>query len=242
MQTPGTMPDGRQIHFPGAMPRPGDRRPTSLIPQGVPPPAPPQPGAASNALKTPVAPAGNTASALPPSLPPSLQDKPAQPARVTLSGGTLAVDANNSSLSKILDDLASSSGMTVDGLGAQDQRVFGVYGPGNPRDVLSSLLDGAGYNFLMVGTTETGTPREVVLTARSNAPLSATPNSGPSTPEPEDEEPPPINNPAEDANPPARPPSTMPNGQPRSPAEMLQEMQRIRQQQQQPQQQPQSPQ
>jgi hypothetical protein len=132
--------------------------------------------------------------------------------------------------------------MTVDGLGAQDQRVFGVYGPGNPRDVLSSLLDGAGYNFLMVGTTETGTPREVVLTARSNAPLSATPNSGPSTPEPEDEEPPPINNPAEDANPPARPPSTMPNGQPRSPAEMLQEMQRIRQQQQQPQQQPQSPQ
>jgi hypothetical protein len=147
------------------------------------------------------------------------------------------VDANNSSLSKILDDLAASSGMTVDGLSAKDQRVFGIYGPGNPRDVLSSLLDGAGYNFLMVGTTQTGTPREIVLTARSNAPLS-TQNSGPSTPEPEDEEPPPNNYPDE-ANPPGRPPGMMPNGQPRSPAETMQERNRqMQQQQQQPPQQP----
>jgi len=156
-------------------------------------------------------------------------------ARVTLSGGSLSVEANNSSLSQILDQLESSSGMTVDGLGQKDQRVFGIYGPGNPRDILSSLLDGAGYNFLMVGTTEKGTPREIVLTARSNVPLSTAQNNAPSAPDAEDEEPPPNNYPAEDAAPPAHmPPPTTPNGQqPRSPAEMLQEMQRIRQQQQQ---------
>jgi len=177
----------------------------------------------------------------------SLLDKPAQPARVTLNGGSLSVDANNSSLSQILNDLASSSGMTIDGLG-QDQRVFGIYGPGNPRDILSSLLDGAGYNFLMVGATPTGTPRAIVLTARSNAPLTASQNGGPSRQE-EDDEPPGANNyPPEPEMEPARPQDAAP-GQPRSPAEMMQEMQRIRQQQiqqqqqqmQQPQPQPQGP-
>ena len=172
----------------------------------------------------------------------SLLDKPAQPARVILNGGVLAVDANNASLSQILNQL-SSSGMTVDGLGP-DQRVFGMYGPGNPRDVLSSLLDGAGYNFLLVGATESGTPREIVLTARSNAPISPTQNGQGSQPE-EDEEPISNNYPPEPEVPPVRPPGmspqtdpnaapgATPNGQPRSPAEIMQELQRIRQQQQQ---------
>jgi len=224
------------MHFPPGMgPRPGVVRPMSPTSPGIPPAATPQPGTATNAGTPQVAPPIAPGVSAAPLLPPSLQDKPAQVARVTLSGGSLSVEANNSSLSQILDQLESSSGMTVDGLGQKDQRVFGIYGPGNPRDILSSLLDGAGYNFLMVGTTEKGTPREIVLTARSNVPLSTAQNNAPSAPDAEDEEPPPNNYPAEDATPPAHmPPPTTPNGQqPRSPAEMLQEMQRIRQQQQQ---------
>ncbi len=201
---------------------------------GITPAAMPQPAAASTSQAAPVTPVVSTISLAPN----SLQDKPAQAARITLSGGSLSVEANNSSLSQILDQLASSTGMTVDGLDQKDQRVFGIYGPGNPREILSSLLDGAGYNFLMVGATEKGTPREIVLTARSNAPLTTAQNNTPSAPEPEEEEPPPpmpMNTPAEDANSPAHmPPPTTPNGQqPRSPAEMIQEMQRIRQLQQQ---------
>jgi hypothetical protein len=163
-------------------------------------------------------------------LPPSLLDKPAGPAQVTLQGGSLAVNANNSSLSEILKDVETSSGMTVDGFD-KDQRVFGVYGPGTPRDVLSDLLDGAGYNFLMVGTTNAGTPRAIVLSARSNAPVSA-PQPGSTSQQDEDEEQPPVNYPpAEQAAPPAAPVNP-PTDRPRTPQEMLQELQRIRQQQQ----------
>jgi hypothetical protein len=177
-------------------------------------------------------------------LPPSLLDKPAQAARVTLARGQLSVDANNSSLSKILEDVSSISGMTVDGLD-KDSRVFGVYGPGDPRDILSELLDGVGYNFLMVGSTDAGTPREVLLTTRSNAPLSS-PSPGVSS-QPEEEDEPVVNNyPPEQVapQPPLRTPGQPPdnNGQPKTPAEIIQDLQRMRQQQQQQQPQSQSPQ
>ncbi|MGD0366131.1 MAG: hypothetical protein ABSA94_01635 [Acidobacteriaceae bacterium] len=235
MQAPGTMPDGRRIHVPGVAP-PRVLPPSSIAPK---PSAAVPPGAAAAAPQLGVPPAGAAApgamsSARP--LPPSLLDKPAQAARISLSGGQLSVEANNSSLSRILQDLSSTSGMTVDGLD-KDQRVFGVYGPGNPRDILSSLLDGAGYNFLMVGSTDAGTPREVVLTTRNNAPLTPSPST-PSQPEEEDE--PVVNNyPPEQVTPPPRPPggpgqdsNGQPN-QPRTPQEIIQELQRMRQQQQQ---------
>ena len=49
---------------------------------------------------------GATATAQPtPNLPPSLLDKPAGPAQVTLHGGSLSVDAHNSSLSEILKNI-----------------------------------------------------------------------------------------------------------------------------------------
>jgi hypothetical protein len=200
--------------------------PTSR-PEGVAKP----PAALTNQPGTPSQPGtapGPSANAAPAAnLPHSLLDKPAAAPRVTLNGGSLAVDANNSSLSEILKDLETSSGMTVDGF-EKDTRVFGIYGPGPPRDVISSLLEGAGYNFLMVGVTEAGTPREVLLTARSNAPISAPQPS--SQPEEDDEPiaPPPVEAPP--VQPP--PPATQPR-QPRTPQEMLQELQQIRQQQQQ---------
>jgi hypothetical protein len=94
-----------------------------------------------------------------------------QPPTVTLEDGSLTVDARNSDLGVILDDVAKLSGMEVDGVGT-GAHVFGVYGPGNPRQVLTELLDGLGYNFMMVGDTTGGTPRELLLTARSAAPPS----------------------------------------------------------------------
>jgi hypothetical protein len=162
-------------------------------------------------------------------LPHSLLDKPAEVPRVTLNGGSLAVDAHNSSLGEILKDLEKSSGMTVDGFD-KDTRVFGVYGPGPPSDVISALLDGAGYNFLLVGATEAGTPREILLTTRGNAPISA-PQPSSSQPQEDDE---PVNVPPVEAPPVQPQPPTDQPRQPRTPQEMLQELQRIRQQQQQP--------
>jgi hypothetical protein len=200
------------------------RPPAALTNQ---PGTPTQPGTAPihiGAVATP--PAATTPAS---NLPPSLLDKPAEVPRVTLNGGSLTVDANNSSLSEILKALETSTGMTVDGFD-KDSRVFGVYGPGPPSDVISSLLDGAGYNFLLAGATGAGTPREIVLTSRGNAPISAPqPSSG--QPEEDDE---PVNIPQVET-PPVQPPppADQQQRQPRTPQEMLQELQRIRQQQQQ---------
>ena len=240
MQAPGTMPDGRRVPVPAnprrpaqsAQPMQGQSRPGTqpgTQPGTTPATLPTNPATGSVPFITP-----RPGSDLPnqPQVPPSLLDKPAQPATIKLTAGTLEVTANNSSLTAILNSLSSSSGMSIDGLG-KDQRVFGIYGPGSPRDILSELLDGAGYNFLMVGETDAGVPREIVLTARTNAPLSA---PGPSSRSEEDEEP--VNSPQPEEMPP--PPVAPVNEQPqrpRSPQEMLQELQRLRQQQQQQQQQ-----
>jgi hypothetical protein len=80
----------------------------------------------------------------------------------------LVISANNSSLQQILKEVGAVTGATVDGLNA-DERIFGVYGPGKARDVLTELLRGTGYNVLMIGDQGEGTPREIVLSARNAA-------------------------------------------------------------------------
>ena len=77
----------------------------------------------------------------------------------------LLIVASNSSLAQILKEVSTETGAKVEGMG-QDQRVFGTYGPGPARDVLSQLLDGSGYNVLMVGDQGQGTPRRIVLSIR----------------------------------------------------------------------------
>lgn len=138
-------------------------------------PAPPPPKAApqANAAGQTSPASGRAAKAGPtaPSQPASLLDKPPQPASIHLADGKLTVTADNSSLAAILDKLSKSGGMTITGLG-RDQRIFGVYGPAGASDVLSDLLEGAGYNVMMVGATKSGMPRRLELSHRGSAPPS----------------------------------------------------------------------
>lgn len=181
---------------------------------------------------------------------PSMLDKPAQPAKVDLAAQHLSIQADNSSLTQILQQVTTASGMTVEGL-AQDQRIFGSYGPGDPQDVLSSLLRGMGYNVVMVGETATGTPKQLLLSPRGATAVSSAPRtpSFPSQEEDSDDE--------VQAQPmpelPAPPQGNLPQGAPnqtgapqnggvRTPQQMLQELQQIRQMQQQQMQQQQQPQ
>jgi hypothetical protein len=231
MGAPGTLPNGRRIPLPPGQQLPPDTTPQQQAPQQN-QLASANPGASSSPS---AAPAALTA--------PSLLDKPAQPATVTLSGRSLSVSADNSSLTDILHQLSVSSGMTIDGLD-KDSRVFGTYGPGNPRDILGELLDGAGYNVMMVGYTTAGTPRQLVLTARSNAPAAqAQPNRFAEREEDQDDNEPLNNNPPPEEIQPrqptddAQPAPQNPPGNPRTPQQLLQEMQQMRQQQQQQQQQ-----
>lgn len=100
-----------------------------------------------------------------PAVAPNLLDQPALPATVTATNNELTVKADNSSLSQILHQVSSAMGMKLDGLGG-DERVFGSFGPGAPREVLTALLDGTSYNVMMVGDLPNGAPREFLLSHR----------------------------------------------------------------------------
>ena len=119
--------------------------------------------AGSERLQTPAAlkPMAISQNGSTPQPPPS--ETAAQPAEISLKDGKLTVKASNSDLSQILKDVANISGMAIKGLG-EGPRIFGDYGPGNSRDVLSELLVGSGYNFIMVGGAAGAPPRELVLT------------------------------------------------------------------------------
>jgi hypothetical protein len=208
------------------------------------PPAAPAPAAAAVA---PAAPVSTPAQAYGPPKDSLLQQAPKE-AQITVAPHSLSIKADNSALSQILHDIANSTGMRIDGL-SKDERVFGSYGPGEARDVLLALLEGSGYNVVMVGGLADGAPRELNLSQRttaSSAASGATPRT--SAQEEADDE--------QDVQQAPMPPETQPlqpaqnnppgpdNGQqPRSPQEILQELQRLRQQNlNQPQPPPQSPQ
>jgi len=101
----------------------------------------------------------------------------AKQASVTWDSHGLHIEAANSSLQQILRDVSTETGAKVEGLGA-DERVFGAYGPGQVRDVLSRLLQGSAYNVVMIGDQGQGAPRQIVLSSRNTgaqAPSAKTP-------------------------------------------------------------------
>ena len=181
---------------------------------------------------------------------------PPSRAQVTYTNGELFVSANNSSLNQILRQISSNTGMKVTG-GVADERVFGNYGPADPAQVLTSLLDGTATNMILVQRDDASLA-ELILTPR---------NGGPTPPNPHaatfDDRPEPQRNFSAHPNPPsdiappmqnnsiANPATTTtptpaggtqpesPNGV-KTPQQIYEQLQRMRQQQQQPQQQPQS--
>jgi len=108
-----------------------------------------------------------------------VNEKP-EDAKITWDSHGLYIQAANSSLEQILKDVATVTGATVEGMNS-DERIFGTYGPGKARDVLTELLQGTKYNVLMVGDQGEGTPREVVLSSKhngGNTNVAANPNQG----------------------------------------------------------------
>jgi hypothetical protein len=105
---------------------------------------------------------------------PSLLQQPAQEAKIVLDQNRLSIHADNSSLAGILRQVASSSGMKIEGLSG-DERVFGTFGPGAPRDVIAELLDGTAYNVALIGDLDNGAPRELLLTPTSHGPAAPAP-------------------------------------------------------------------
>ncbi|WP_420239729.1 hypothetical protein ACOBR2_09245 [Telmatobacter bradus] len=88
---------------------------------------------------------------------------PPKTATVSWNASGLRIEAQNASLKQILNDVETATGTSIDGLG-KDERVFGTFGPGPARDVLTHLLEGTGYNIVMVGDQGGGNPRQIELT------------------------------------------------------------------------------
>ena len=153
-------------------------------------------------------------------------DSSPKPASVRWDSSGLRIDAANSSLQQILDEVESATGTKVEGFG-QDQRVYGNFGPGQPRDILAQLLQGTGYNILMVGDQGKGVPREILLSAQSagGGPQQIAPRS---TPAPEESDEDSTDNQMDVQPPPpqpAQPGPRMQNGNtPRTPQQVQQEM------------------
>lgn len=170
--------------------------------------------------------------------PVSLLQQPAQPAKIVFTENSLLIHAENSSLAEILHQFAEKSGMQISGLG-NDERVFGNFGPGAPRDVLADLLNGTAYNQVLLGDLSNGAPRELILTPTTHGDVSSgvpAPQAATAADEPEPEAaevpqppPPPDLSPA--------PVTAAPPQQVKTPQQLFEQLQQMRQQQQQQQQQ-----
>jgi len=99
------------------------------------------------------------------------QARPVPPREVLYANGQLEINADNSSLRQLLNDIARKTGMKITGQVA-DEPVYGKYGPAPAADVLVSLLDGMDSNMLLTQTAA-GIPAELVLTPRNGGPTAA---------------------------------------------------------------------
>jgi hypothetical protein len=87
---------------------------------------------------------------------------PAQPPQVTYSKGVLTVDAQNSTLSDILKAISKSTGAEFDPMPEAAERTV-VHLSGSPDDVVSGLLRGSAYGYVLVSSQEDSAVLQKVL-------------------------------------------------------------------------------
>jgi hypothetical protein len=98
---------------------------------------------------------------------------PPTPAKVTFQGGLLTISAQNSPLGEILREVRKLTGTSIEippHAAASDERVITYIGPGTPRDVLVTLLNGSSFNYVMLGSgSDPSVVSSIILTTKSSA-------------------------------------------------------------------------
>src|SRR5277367_925029 len=108
--------------------------------------------------------------------PPTLAELPASPPEVSFQGGELTITAQNSTLGDILKAVRAQTGATIELPGNASERAAGHFGPAPARDVLTSLLNGSHFNYLLLGSsTDPSALDRVILMAKSGAPAESSP-------------------------------------------------------------------
>lgn len=193
-----------------------------------------------------------------PTAPPTLEQQPPAAPQVTYRNGQLSINSTNATLSQVLRSVQTQTGASIDiPPGAGSERVVATLGPGAPKDVLASLLNGSKFNYVLLGEPKNpGAIQKVILlakssaggdsavtTAQNNVRSTPPPPQGVEPPEDEYQQPEPeVENQNLTPGQPGMPGSEgltpdVINPAGRTPEQMLQELQRMQQQQQQMQQQ-----
>lgn len=104
------------------------------------------------------------------------QKKSAVTPLVTYSNGVLTVVAQDVPLKDILEAIHSQTGAIVTlPPGSGSEPVYGRFGPAPMRDALISLLDGSGFNYVMLGSaSDSRLITQLLLTPRQNNASSST--------------------------------------------------------------------
>ena len=102
-------------------------------------------------------------------------------------GGELTIQAQNSTLSQVLHAVQSQTGASMDiPASAGNERVVAQIGPGQPRDVLNTLLNGSHFDYVILGVMgNPGAVQKVILTPRQSGPSTSTTAQANPTPQPD---------------------------------------------------------
>ena len=121
------------------------------------------------------------------------RSKPAPRLDVQFQNGRLTIWANKATLAEVLSEVRNRTGADIPIPGGADQdQVVASLGPGPAKDVLTSLLNGSRFNFIILGSERNPSQlKTVILTARGEG-VSQPAMEIPQTPvEQSDPEPPP---------------------------------------------------
>jgi hypothetical protein len=186
-----------------------------------------------------------------PPVPATLMNSAPVPPNVTMEGGMLTIDAPNSTLSDVLRGVHKATGAAIEGA-SPSERVAVRLGPGKPEQVISALLRGTPYDYVILGAS--GRPDVVTRVLLTQSAGGSMPDSPVATrspevvrPQPADdiiqreptpEETQPNEGEAEQAQPQVQPqpsPQAQPDqNQPKTPEQLFKELQQLEQQKQQP--------
>jgi hypothetical protein len=101
--------------------------------------------------------------------PPTPAQLPPNPARVTMRNGLLTIDANNSTLADVLTGVRRETKAAIDlPAGVSGERVVANLGPGTPQSVLTALLNGSRFDYIILGSEDQpDAVQRVILRAKS---------------------------------------------------------------------------
>jgi hypothetical protein len=100
--------------------------------------------------------------------PPTAEQTPPQPPAVTWDGNLLTIDAENSTLAAVLVALRTQTGAAIEiPSAASRERVFVHLGPGQVREIISSLLYGTEFDYIVeTSDDDPDALQSVAVTAR----------------------------------------------------------------------------